>query len=116
MAELVNVAELVSTIADLRAEVQNLKGMSSPNQTRASAPRGIGTQPSAELIQPSSSMSSPHSPNQRPPRMPENHSSLGILPTALRGTGSLGHSGYSTGQPPTAVAIAPSSTDSIHPT
>ena len=60
-AELVNVAELVSTIADLRAEVQNLKEMSSPNQTRAPATRGIGTQPSAELIQPGSSMSSPHS-------------------------------------------------------
>ena len=46
-AELVNVAELVSTIADLRAEVQNLKGMSSPNQIRASATRGIGAQPSS---------------------------------------------------------------------
>ena len=107
-AELVNVAELVSTIADLRAEVQNLKGMSSPNQTRASAPRGIGAQPSAEtrstyVITSFSQSEAPH--------MPE--SSLGMLPT-LRGTGSLGHSGYSAGQPRIPLPLHRPS-DSIHP-
>ena len=79
-AELVNVAELVSTIADLHAEVQHLKGMSSPKQTRASHPAvSASSHPLNWFNLHGSSMSSPHSPNQRPPRMPERHSSLGML-------------------------------------